>query len=182
MTRAVEKPKTPVIWDVELPQDRALRRTGERLRGAVTDLPLRYAPFFARLAQLWEAPQEQVVSELTRAKDPQSWQRSLLPGLKTFDLRLGPGGVRGRARLLRFAPGARFPKHRHHGGESVLVLEGSYADGDGREVGPGQLQTMPEGSEHELVILGRSPCIAAVSERGLEFTGPLLRWASKLLG
>jgi putative transcriptional regulator len=148
----------------------------------VTDLPLRYAPFFARLAQLWEARQEQVVSELARAKNPRSWHRSLLPGLRTFDLRLGPRGDRDRALLLRFAPGARFPKHRHHGGESVLVLEGSYADGDGREVGPGQLQTMPEGSEHELVILGRSPCVAAVSERGLEFTGPLMRWASKLLG
>lgn len=178
----MEKPKTPVIVDPELPQDRALRRAGERLFGAVAELPLRYAPFFAQLAELWDTPEELVRSELTRAKDPRHWRRSLLPGLKTFEVVRGGALEDGGARLLRFAPRARFPKHRHQGREHVLVLEGSYADGEGLQVGPGQLQTMPEGSEHELFIHGGTPCVVAVSERGLEFTGPLLRWASKLFG
>jgi len=178
----VETAKSPVIFGEELPQDRALRRAGERLLGAVAELPLRYAPFFGRLCSLWHAPEAFVVGELTRAKDGRLWKQTLLPGLKTFEVAhpRGPGAP--RARLLHFAPGARFPKHRHRGQEHVLVLEGSYADGSGRRVRAGETQSMPAGSEHELHILGASPCIAAISEHGLDFTGPVLRWASKLLG
>jgi quercetin dioxygenase-like cupin family protein len=182
MTGPVERPKLPAFFGGELPQDRALRRLGERLLGSVAELPLRYAPFFGRLSTLWQAPEDLVRRELTRARDAKRWSSSLLPGLKTFEVELGGGTERGRARLLHFAPGLRFPKHRHRGSESVLVLEGSYADASGLEVHPGELQTMPADSEHELFILGSSPCVAAVSEHGLEFTGPLLRWASKLFG
>jgi putative transcriptional regulator len=178
----VEKPKTPVISGAELPQDQALRRAGERLFGAVAELPLRYAPFFGRLSALWQAPEEQVLRELTRAKDPKAWSRTLLPGLLTFDVALAGRPESEQARLLHFAPGARFPKHRHRGPESVLVLEGRYADGNGLEVRAGDMQSMPAGSEHELRILGTSPCVAAISEHGVEFTGPLLRWANKLFG
>lgn len=182
MTTAVERPKTPVIFGDGLPQDQALRRAGERLLGAVAELPLRYAPFFAQLSALWQVPEELVVSELTRAKRAKSWQSTLLPGLKTFELVLEGRPDGERARLLHFAPGLRFPKHRHRGPESVLVLEGSYADASGLEVRAGDMQSMPADSEHELCILGTLPCVAAVSEHGVEFTGPLLRWASKLFG
>jgi putative transcriptional regulator len=182
MSRTVEKPKTPVISGEELPQDRALRRAGERLFGAVAELPLRYAPFFGQLSALWHAPEQLVLRELTRAKDPKHWRSTLLPGLKTFDVEVD-GRLGGeRARLLHFAPGARFPRHRHRGCESVLVLEGSYADGNSLEVRAGDLQSMVAGSEHELRILGGSSCVVAVNEQGVEFTGPLLRWASKLFG
>lgn len=182
MTRPVEKPKTPVILGEEQASNEALRRAGERLFGAVAELPLRYAPFFGRLSALWQAPEELVRRELTRAKEPKHWSTTLLPGLKTFDVQLDGRPEGERARLLHFAPGSRFPKHRHRGHESVLVLEGSYADASGLEVRAGDMQSMPAGSEHELRILGTSPCVAAVSEHGLEFTGPLLRWASKLFG
>jgi anti-sigma factor ChrR (cupin superfamily) len=178
----VERPKLPAFFAEELPQDQALRRLGERLLGSVAELPLRYAPFFGRLSTLWQAPEELVLRQLTLAKDAKRWSRTLLPGLKTFEVELGVGPERGRARLLHFAPGVHFPKHRHRGSESVLVLEGSYADASGCQVGAGELQTMPADSEHELRILGTSPCVAAVSEHGVEFTGPLLRWASKLFG
>ena len=182
MTAAVERPKTPAIFGDGLPQDQALRRAGQRLLGAVAELPLRYAPFFRRLSTLWQVPEELVVRELTRAKRAKSWQRTLLPGLKTFDLALEGRPEGEHARLLHFAPGVRFPKHRHRGPESVLVLEGSYADANGLEVRAGDLQSMPTNSEHELCILGELPCVAAVSEHGVEFTGPVLRWASKLYG
>jgi quercetin dioxygenase-like cupin family protein len=182
MIRPVERPKLPAFFGEELPQDRALRRLGERLLSTVAELPLRYAPFFGRLSALWQAPEELVRRELTRAKDAKRWNRTLLPGLKTFDVELGGGPERGRARLLHFAPGLRFPKHRHRGSESVLVLEGSYADASGFEVHAGEPQTMPANSEHELFILGTAPCVAAVSEQGVDFTGPWLRWASRLLG
>ncbi len=165
----MQTPKTRGFLAEELPQDRALRLSAERLSGAVAELPLRYAPFFRRLAQLWELPEASVERELTRAKDPKRWNRTLVRGLRSFDVKRDGPAVATRARLLHFAPGAHLPRHSHRGSETVLVLEGSYADTDGRTVHAGESQTMAEHSAHELHILGEAPCVAAVIERGIDF-------------
>jgi quercetin dioxygenase-like cupin family protein len=167
----VEPPKTPGFSAEELPQDRALRVGAARLSGAVAELPLRYAPFFRRLAELWELPEASVVTELTRAKDPRSWKVTLVRGLRTFDVKrpVTAPAASARARLLRFAPGALLPRHDHRGSETVLVLEGSYADASGVEVHAGESQTMTEHSAHALRILGDAPCVAAVLEHGVDF-------------
>jgi quercetin dioxygenase-like cupin family protein len=164
-----------------LPRETAPRQGSERLALAVSELPLRYAPFYGRLSSLWEVSEQDVARELARARDPRSWTLTLLRGLKTFELQ---GGRRGetRRRLLRFSPGVHLPRHRHRGEERVLVLEGSYADSSGCEVRPGEQQIMSAGSEHELHILGAEPCVAAIAEQGVDFTGSWLRWASKLFG
>ena len=183
MDRPVSKATFPEFSGDELPGDRALRLGAERLQRAVSELPLRYAPFFGQLSSLWAVPEARVRSELTRAKNPRSWSRTLLRGLRTFDIDVsGDGAEPGqRARLMRFEPGARLPKHQHRGREQVLVLEGAYVDGTGLEVHAGQEQSMAEGSEHELYIIGGAPCVAAVSERGIAFSGPWLRWVNPLL-
>lgn len=169
----------PASWREELPQDRALRLGSERLRAAVADLPLRYAPFFGRLAGLWAMSEPHVRRELTRARDAGAWTLTPLPGLRLFEVDAGTPGT--RARLLRFEPGSRFPRHRHRGRERLLVLEGAFADERGVETHAGDECAMPEGSEHELLILGPTRCVTAVSERGIEFTGPLLRLTNWLL-
>jgi hypothetical protein len=153
----------------------------ERLARAVTELPLRYAPFYVRLSNLWHVPECDVERELTRARDPRSWSLTLLRGVKTFEVGAGTRSET-RRRLLHFSAGVHFPKHRHRGEERVLVLEGSYADSSGCQVRAGEEQRMTAGSEHELTVLGSQDCVAAVAEQGLDFTGPLLRWATKLLG
>jgi hypothetical protein len=164
-----------------LPTGRAPTRGAERLARAVAELPLRYAPFFRRLSGLWQISEDVVERELARARDPKSWTRTLLRGVKTFEVGVGQSGG-SRARLLCFSAGLHFPKHRHRGAERVLVLEGSYADSTGCRVGAGEEQSMAAGTEHELHVLGNHDCIAAVAEQGMDFTGPWLRWASKLFG
>jgi len=177
----VERTKTRGFFGEELPQDRALRLGGERLLGAVAELPLRHAPFFGRLAELWALPEERVASELTRAQDPRSWNRTLVRGLKTFEVQRGATSEAARARLLQLAPGVTLPRHRHRGAEHVLVLEGSYADASGCEVGPGETQTMLQHSEHQLRITSRVPCVAAVIEHGVDFgfLGLLRTWRKR---
>lgn len=171
-----------VALSAVLPLDGGPPRGAERLKSAVSELPLRYAPFFGRLSKLWQVSEERVQRELTRAKDPKGWALTLLPGVKTFEVVSAGQRVGPRARLLWFTAGVHFPKHRHRGSERVLVLEGSYADSTGCQVSAGEEQVMQPGSEHELRVLGEHDCIAAVAEHGLDFTGPWLRWASKLLG
>jgi hypothetical protein len=162
-----------------LPAAAGQRHGAERLARAVSELPLRYAPFFGRLGRLWQLSEEDVRRELTRARDPRTWALTWLRGVKTFEVR---SSSKARARLLCFGAGVQFPKHRHRAPESVLVLEGSYVDSTGRSVRAGDEQLMAGGSEHQLQISRDRDCIAAVSEGGIDFTGPWLRWATKLFG
>lgn len=174
----MSKAPFPADSPAELPADRALRLGAERLQRAVTELPLRYAPFFERLSLLWELPEQRVQSELSRARDASSWSATFLPGLRIFNIDSSASGV--HARLMKFAPGARFPHHEHRGHERVLVLEGAYTDGQ-VEVHAGDEQRMDVGAAHELHIIGPSECVAAISERGIAFTSPWLRWANLLV-
>lgn len=149
-----------------------------RLLRGVEELPLRYAPFFERLAELWDLPVDGVVAVLERARSPQAFRKTALPGLRLLDVE---GGERVRGadlHLVRFSPGMRFPRHRHPGDEALFVLEGSYRDSSGRVVGPGDLHEMAAGSEHGFVVARGEPCIAASVQRGREFTGWLIRFLS----
>jgi len=152
-----------------------------RLAREVEELPLRYAPFFDRLGDVWDLPIDGVLAVLTRAKSPEAWRKTSLPGLRLLDVQ-GGERVRGAdVHLVRFSPGMRFPRHRHPGDEALFVLAGSYRDSSGRHVGPGDLHEMAAGSEHGFVVARGEPCVAASVQRGREFTGWLIRFLSKLV-
>lgn len=51
--------------------------------------------------------------------------------------------------LLRYAPGARVPRHRHEGLETILVLSGAQSDERGT-YGEGSLVLNPAGSVHSV--------------------------------
>ncbi len=51
--------------------------------------------------------------------------------------------------LLRYAPGARAPAHRHRGMETILVLDGAQSDERG-DYAAGALAVNPEGSVHSV--------------------------------
>ena len=51
--------------------------------------------------------------------------------------------------LLRYAPGASVPRHRHTGLETILVLEGTQSDERG-QYETGSLVLNPAGSEHSV--------------------------------
>jgi anti-sigma factor ChrR (cupin superfamily) len=159
------------------PEPRVLRR----LMAEVDALPMRYAPFFDRLAELFDLSESDIEALLEKARDERSWQRTLLPGVRRFELRPGPRLRGAEAYLMRFSPGLTFPAHRHRGSESLFVLEGSYVDTSGTRVGPGDRQEMPAGSEHTLRVQKGGPCVAAVVSGGIEFTGALLGRLARVL-
>ena len=153
----------------------------ERLVHEIEELPLRYAPFYDRLSAVWDLPVGGVIAVLERAKSPDSWRKTSLPGLRLLDVE---GGERTRGadvHLVRFSPGMRFPKHRHPGPEALFVLEGSYKDSSGRVVGPGDLHEMLPDSEHGFKVARGEPCVAASVQHGREFTGWLIRFLSKFV-
>ena len=53
------------------------------------------------------------------------------------------------AALLRYAPGAAVPRHRHPGLETIVVLEGTQSDENG-DYAAGSVVFNPVGSEHSV--------------------------------
>ena len=74
------------------------------------------------------------------------WRASPHAGVEWKTLRFDPETGRSVV-LLRFAPGARYGRHKHPGGEDYLVLEGSLEEG-GRTWGAGSFVHHPPGSAH----------------------------------
>lgn len=68
------------------------------------------------------------------------------PGVEIHRL-AGAGEAGASSAILRYAPGASVPKHRHPGYEHILVLHGAQVDERGRH-GAGSLVINPPGSEH----------------------------------
>jgi anti-sigma factor ChrR (cupin superfamily) len=69
--------------------------------------------------------------------------------------------------LLRYAPGASVPRHRHLGLETILVLSGSQSD-DAGTYDTGTIVFNPAGTEHR--VWSDPGCVVLIQwERPVEF-------------
>ena len=76
-----------------------------------------------------------------------AWMPSPMAGVQRRMLdRLG-GEVARATSIVRYAPGSRFERHSHGGGEEILVLEGTFSDEHG-DYGVGSYLRNPVGSSH----------------------------------
>ncbi|MFY9345228.1 MAG: cupin domain-containing protein [Planctomycetota bacterium] len=76
--------------------------------------------------------------------------------------------------LIRMEPGCGYPRHRHHGEEHLLVVQGCYRDERG-EHRAGGFAIYPDGSEHAPVATsepGAVPCVLlALAHEGIVLLG-----------
>jgi len=87
---------------------------------------------------------------LARARAPDFTWTPFRPGVDEHRLH-GPGvGGGATSSILRYAPGARVPYHRHDGYEHIYVLSGSQRDERGTYAA-GALIINPPGSTHDVV-------------------------------
>ncbi|HKY34537.1 MAG TPA: cupin domain-containing protein [Polyangiaceae bacterium] len=77
--------------------------------------------------------------------------RQLRPGVEIHVLHETPEGA--RTAVLRYAPGAEVPAHRHEGYEYIYVLEGEQSDERGR-YGPGSFVVNAPGTTHRVTSQG----------------------------
>jgi anti-sigma factor ChrR (cupin superfamily) len=61
--------------------------------------------------------------------------------------------------LLKYAPGASVPRHRHLGLETIVVLDGSQSDESG-DYGTGAVVLNAEGSEHS--VWSKEGCVVLI--------------------
>ncbi|HET6608585.1 MAG TPA: cupin domain-containing protein [Rhodopila sp.] len=89
----------------------------------------------------------------------QDWVPSPAAGVNRRMLfRIG-GEVARATSIVRYAPGSAFPRHTHHGGEEILVLEGVFQDEHG-DYPAGSYFRNPPGTSH--VPAAREGCIIFV--------------------
>jgi anti-sigma factor ChrR (cupin superfamily) len=75
------------------------------------------------------------------------WQPSPLAGVERRLLDRVGGEVARATSLVRYAPGSRFERHVHGGGEEILVLEGTFSDEQG-DCPAGTYLRNPPGTSH----------------------------------
>jgi anti-sigma factor ChrR (cupin superfamily) len=96
-----------------------------------------------------------------------TWYPGLVPGLTV--LPLSSHGTQHTA-MVRWAPGTVFSRHRHHGGEEIFVVEGTFEDEHGRYPAGTWLRS-PHLSEHK--PFSREGCTILVKTGHLLTTRPL---------
>ncbi|MCA0270985.1 MAG: ChrR family anti-sigma-E factor [Proteobacteria bacterium] len=83
--------------------------------------------------------------------------------------------VDGSLRLLYIPPGRAVPEHSHGGLELTLVLQGSFADSEGR-FGPGDLEIADDDVDHQPTAGVEGPCIClAATDAPLRFRAMIPR-------
>ena len=130
-----------------------------RLLDTTAVAPLRFAPFFTRLAALFDLEEAVIEQRMTALADAKNWKRTGLRGIERIEVSPGPRLASASTSFVRFAPGTHFPKHYHLGFEQVFVLEGSYTDSHGVEHRAGELREWPAGTEHSFDVAKSEPCI-----------------------
>lgn len=89
----------------------------------------------------------------------QDWVPSPASGVDRRMLFRVGGEVARATSIVRYAPGSAFPRHTHHGGEEILVLEGVFQDEHG-DYPAGSYFRNPPGTSH--VPAAREGCIIFV--------------------
>jgi anti-sigma factor ChrR (cupin superfamily) len=94
---------------------------------------------------------------LVQEPDQLPWQ-AFRDGVEIYSI-YGGGADEPAAALLRYAPGARVPRHEHRGYEHILVLQGEQEDEHGRYPA-GSLVINRPGSQHS--VTSASGCIVLI--------------------
>lgn len=125
------------------------------------EAPGRFARFAEKVAALMDLTRERALAVLESLSNPDLWLPGPAEGIQLLPVETGPAKQGMLAAFVRLPPGVRFPKHTHHGHEWNLVLEGGFREASGREVWPGEMLEMEEGSAHDFVAIEGPDCIAA---------------------
>lgn len=124
----------------------------DRLFGALQS-SARFLPFLDRMMRIFDLPEEQAKRELGTIDVPGEWD-DLTPGVQVRDFEAGDACGEAHGGLVRVEPGHAFPRHAHVGEETVLILQGRLQDDQGKQYRAGDLIISPDGSSHQLEVVG----------------------------
>jgi hypothetical protein len=129
-----------------------------------------YPGFRSRVAALFQIDEQRAAHYLAllRLAPEEPWQSTPAAGI--LILPVPDAGCRDSASFIYLAPGCVVPRHRHHGAETMLVIDGYAIESCGRRLGPGSIVSSDQSVEHDFVIEGDVPCWFAIAlEDRLEY-------------
>lgn len=104
--------------------------------------------------------------------------RTKMPGFREYEFE--SDGC--HASIYWIKPGRKIPAHTHEGQELTLVLDGAFADGQGR-YGRGDISVADDTVDHRPIAETDRPCICfAVTDAPLRLTGSLGQRLGDILG
>ena len=129
----------------------------------------RFAGLVPRLGQMFDLPARAVQALLDKVDDDSAWISGFAPGLRFFNFSPGPrhAAAGAEAGFVRLAVGATFPRHRHVGHETTMVIEGQMRDGD-KVFGPGSVIEHDKDTEHGWVTDGPTELLVVSVHHGLQ--------------
>jgi hypothetical protein len=133
----------------------------------------RLARYAGPIAKLLEIDVDAARALIARIDDPSAWF-DLLPGIALLPAPGGPSVTNALRGFVRVRAGVEFPEHEHLGDESVMIMQGYYADGvTGEEFGPGDVPQHAERSQHSFRVLADGPDLLGlvVAQGGLRAQG-----------
>jgi putative transcriptional regulator len=134
----------------------------------------RWAPFVERVAELFDLTVEKAEALLETLADAGNWVPGPGGGTELYFVPKGPRLAGAEAGFLRLDANVQFPKHRHLGQETAIIMDGSLReDGSDRVWQPGDVQINEAGTEHSFTA-GENGCLfAVVVVEGVDFSiGP----------
>jgi hypothetical protein len=137
-----------------------------RLLAAATTGPMRHAPFFDRLVQMFDLARDSIIRVLEQAASESEWDAGPHPSIRVLHFQAGPALAGADTGLVRMPPAFAWPRHRHAGVERVLILEGEYLEDGGRVYRAGDIHEMGPGSEHGFTVPPGTPLLFAVALYG----------------
>lgn len=129
-----------------------------------------FGRFVEPFARLFEVSLEKARALLDATASDDAFERDP-SGIALMHFAAGPRLARADTGIVRFPAGMEWPLHRHVGAEHHLFFEGGIrVHQDGKVYGPGDLLSMPAGSEHSFSVLPDRDCLTAViiEEGGIE--------------
>jgi hypothetical protein len=129
---------------------------------AATDPNTKLGPYLSRLSRLFDLSFEGMSKVVADLDDATRWEPTLLPWVQLFHFDGGPASAKADNGFVRWAAGSFFPRHKHVGEETTLVVSGRLLLDDGTEVLPGELLIQNDGTEHAFRIPEDEDCVGAV--------------------
>ena len=145
-----------------VPPEAPARSSRSRLLTAATAGPMRHAPFFERLSNLFDLSRDAIVRVLHQAASESSWEAGPHPSVRVLHFQGGPAVAGADTGLVRMPPDFVWPSHRHEGVERALILEGQYVESGGRTYRAGDIHEMGPGSVHSFTVPPGTPLLLAV--------------------
>lgn len=133
-----------------------------------------YSLYHDKMAEILLGSKDALQSELAAMPHPKTWVDGPIPRCRLFPCVANAAPRDAIRTLVLMESGSHFPEHEHLGDETVLILQGSLLQDDGKVSRPGEILHMAKGTSHAFdVPEGLDLIYLAVVDQGIQI-GDLL--------